>query len=945
MTATDGLPLDSERWARLESLFHEAAALPTSEREAFLDEACADDAALKARLVQLLSADTAPDAIVDADLVEWARPLLGSDAMPEEPETLPGGTIVGRYRLLDAIGWGGMGAVYRAERADGAYEQQVALKLVRAGRFDERNRARFVREREILARLVHPGIATLLDGGVSDTGQPYLAMELVDGLPITKYADERSLDVSGRLELMIQVAEAVDYAHRNLVVHRDLKPSNVLVTDAGLVKLLDFGIARIVAEDGEGGDPTRTAALMLTPAYAAPEQILGSNVTTAVDIYAMGVVLYELLAGRRPFGDVGSSWGDIQRVLETEPPPVSQAQGVDRVMARLLRGDLDTIVSKAMHRDPLRRYGSAGDFADDLRRHLSGRPVEARPDSIRYRFGKLVRRNAAASIASAALVSAVVLGSIGTLWQARLAEREAERRDAVSDFVVGVFEGADPDATPGEPVTAVELLEAGLERIDGLEGGPEVRVDLLVVLGTLFERLGQYERAEPVLRQAVSEAVATLPPRDPAIANARDALGQLVTQVGEVEEGTELLRAALAGRSGDGSTPEQIAATKSNLALALRGLGETEEAAGLYNEVIAEALASNGGDSLTIVSELLGLGQVRQWEDDYDEALRLFSEARRIKEEAGARDAQLAHIIHNMGVVHGVVDRQPQAKTLHDEALDLWLWLFPDGHPEIARSYEALGRTTELMGRWQEADSMFNLAIGTWSALYGDDHAQIATIRVNQANMSYRRGDFETAAAAYRDGIAIWRAGGEQMLLGSGLRNLGIIERERGDYVASDTLLAEAAEVRRAIAGENSALVGEVYSALAGLRNKQGQHAEAATMAERARTMLTEFLGPEHRFVLSSTLEEGLALVELGRAEDALPVLEGLYETFDRTLNEADANRGRAALWLGVAAARTGDASRARTLIGDALPILENALGSSAPESQRARAELEALGG
>lgn len=251
----------------------------------------------------------------------------------------------------------------------------------------------------------------------------------------------------------------------------------------------------------------------------------------------------------------------------------------------------------------------------------------------------------------------------------------------------------------------------------------------------------------------------------------------------------------------------------------------------------------------------------------------------------------------------------------------------------------------ELLGRWEEADSMFDAAIRSWSSLYGDGHSRIATIRVNQANLAYRRGDFDAAAAAYREGVVIWRDGGEQMLLGSGLRNLGIIERERGDFVAADSLFSEAVAVRTAIAGERSAIVSEVYSALAGLRNRQGRHAEAETYARDAQEVLAELLAPEHRFVLSSALERGLALVELDRSDEAVELLEWVYGIFDETLNEADMNRGRGALWLGTALARTGERQRARPLIEGALPILESTLGSDAPETVRARQELERLTG
>ncbi|MEM7414750.1 MAG: serine/threonine-protein kinase [Gemmatimonadota bacterium] len=681
MTARE--PLDSDRWERLERLFHEASALPLEEVAAFLERACEGDDTLRAHVTRLLEADTAPNALVDGDVVELADPLLEREARAPEPE-LTAGSRVGRFEVLDLLGRGGMGTVYRAARADGAYEQEVALKVVRSGRIEEGARRRFVRERDILARLVHPSIATLLDGGVDDAGRPFLAMELVDGLPITEYAETRGLDVRARVALAVQVAEGVDHAHRNLVVHRDLKPSNILVTRDGSVKLLDFGIARLLAEDADGDAHTRTGHLLLTPAYAAPEQIRGAAVTTAVDVFAIGAVLYELLAGRRPHGDVGGSWSEVQRVLDTEPPPPSRVDGLDRALRRAFEGDLDTIVLKAMQKDPERRYGSARALAEDLERYLRGLAVEARPDSWGYRFSKLVRRNVAASAATIALLGALALGVGGTAWQARAAQLEAERKDAVADFMTSVFRGADPEATPGEPVTALELLESALVRVDALEAGAEVRVDLLVTLGDLFGTLGHYERAEPVLRQAVLEAEESLGRRDPARANAYDALGQHVSEVGEVRESEELFRAALASRDVDGSSAEAIAATRSNLALSLRKLGETVEAAVLYEAVMAETLASNGGDSLAIVSDLLGLGQVRQWDEEYEVAIRLFAEARRVKEAAGQRDAQLAHVIHASGVVHGALERNEEAEALHLEALSIWQWLYPEGHPEVA---------------------------------------------------------------------------------------------------------------------------------------------------------------------------------------------------------------------------------------------------------------------
>lgn len=936
--------MDPERWARLEALFHAASALPLEDVDAWLETECADDTDLKRRVRDLIAANTASEAVVDRDIVDVASPLLGAGALQPD-EHLPAGALIGPYRLLELLGTGGMGAVYRAERADGAYTREVALKVVRAGRVQRQAYARFLQEREILARLSHPGIATLLDGGVTDEGKPWLAMELVEGESITRWAASHGLDVRTRLQLVLQVAEAVEYAHRNLIVHRDLKPSNILVSGSGTVKLLDFGIARLVDTGDVEELHTRTGLMLLTPAYAAPEQIRGEAVTTAVDVYAIGAILYELLAGRRPFGDVGSSWAELQRVLDTPPTPPSQADHLDRVVRRSLGGDLDTIALKALHKDPLRRYRSAAELSEDVRRYLDGRPVLARPDSARYRISKFVRRNLAASVASVALLLAVGLGAAGTLWQARVATLETARKEAVADFMVGVFEGADPDLTPGQAVTALELLESGLVRVDSLDAEPEVRVDLLVVLGELFDKLGHYDRAGAVLSQAVAEAGASLSDRDPANAAALDALGRLSTTVGDAREAEELFRSALEAHERSGSSPDAIAATRSNLALALRQLGEYEEAGTIYRDVIARTLESTAGDSLAVTSELNGLGQVLQGQERDAEAAEHFRTVRRLKESAGQRDAQLAHVIHNLGVVLAVLEQNDDASVAHEQALAIWQDLFPDGHPEIARSLEAIGRVHEREGRWQAADSVYGAAIEAWSTLYGSDHSQIAAIRVNRANLHYYQGDFDAAAEAYRQGVRIWRSTGEQNLLGAALRNLAIIDRERGDNASADTLLAEALVIRRELLGDESTGVAEVLSAVAGLRVRQGRFAEAESEARAAIEIYERSLEPGHRLLLHVGVELGQALAEQGRYAEAEPLLAGIHDIFLETLNEADAQLGRAALWLGVSRARLGDVEGGRQLIADALPVLEAGLGVDAPDSRRARSELSRLGG
>ncbi|MEM1115269.1 MAG: serine/threonine-protein kinase [Bacteroidota bacterium] len=537
---------DAERHARASALFHEALARPEAERAAWLAQA-SDDTALRRQVGTLLEAHAEADGLLDRP----ALPRLGGDGAEADPLL---GQNVGPWRVTGLLGRGGMGSVYAAERADDTFDQHAALKLVRPG-LGGGFRARFVRERALLAGLDHPGIARLLDGGVAPDGTPYLATERVDGEPITAYAARHRLGVEARVRLFLQACEAVAYAHRNLVVHRDLKPAHVLVSagigEEGLgvgegtkgasaqsptpnpqspvVKLLDFGIATLLDADGEL--LTNTDAGPMTPAYAAPEQLLRRPVTTATDVYALGVVLYELLAGRRPYrlGDLTAA--QVEHVVcEADPPRPSEANAE-------LRGDLDAIVLKAMAKEPERRYTSAAALADDLRRHLDGRPVEARPATAGYRVGRFVRRHRLGVAAAAAVVALVAL--LTTVYTLRLgAERDrartaateaaaqAERAEAVAGFLEQILRAPNArwyvDAEAKGPETPIRaVLDEAARRVETeFDAQPALRADLHHVLGDTYTALGLYPEAGHHHRAtlALRESLHTAP--HPAIAEA-----------------------------------------------------------------------------------------------------------------------------------------------------------------------------------------------------------------------------------------------------------------------------------------------------------------------------------------------------------------------------------------------------------------------------------------
>jgi len=488
-------------WHRLNRLLEAALALDERARIDWLKSLSVSDADLAPLLERLLSAT---DRTETADFVARPPPLPAE----EQP-----GQRIGPYRLVSPLGEGGMGAVWLAERADGAFERQVALKLPHAEWIDRGLAQRFARERAVLASLNHPNIAQLFDAGWSESGRPYLALEYVEGQPILAWCDTHHLDTSARLRLFVEVIRAVAHAHAHLVVHRDLKPSNVLVTAAGHVKLLDFGIAKLVTADSASAEETeltRMSGRALTPSYAAPEQILGQPVTTAVDIYALGVMLFELLTGERPYRlgrtEVQSRAALEEAIVKLDPATPSTA-AQDKVVRRALHGDLDAIVLKALKKRPEERYPTAAELADDLERHLEHRPVRAQRDSRTYRLRRFVVRNRYAVGAVFAVGLALVAGLATTLWQARQTREEAEHANTIKQFVLSVIQEADPQASQQTRTADLALLSATEQRVaKELATRPDLQLEVRLAIATAYRNRGDWKRAQLVLRTAVDEA-------------------------------------------------------------------------------------------------------------------------------------------------------------------------------------------------------------------------------------------------------------------------------------------------------------------------------------------------------------------------------------------------------------------------------------------------------
>ena len=509
-----------ESWQQIKRIFDEAVELAPSEQGLFLDAACGSDERVRREVERMLAADPADD----LEASPFSLFDRGEGAAFR-------GRRIGRYRILEEVGRGGMGVVCAAVRDDGEFEQTVALKIIKSGLSTGTIVRRFRHERQILASLEHPNIARLLDGGMSDDGQPFYVMEFIEGEPIDEYCRARHLGVRERLELFRQVCAAVSYAHRRLIVHRDLKPSNILVTDEGRAKLLDFGIAKVLSQNESGAQGTATQLGLMTPDYASPEQFRGEPVTTATDVYSLGVVLYELLTGALPYDLTGLRLDQmLKMVCETEPTRPSQAaaeweqrvedlrtrpmtadeDGHGRPVPRVnppsalrnpqaLRGDLDNIVLKALRKEPERRYESVEQFAEDIRRHLEELPVSARPDTFAYRASKFVRRNRVGVIAASLIFLALIAGILGTAYQARVARRERERAEKRFEQVRKlannvVFKYHDAIASlPGATATREMLVKDAIEYLDNLSQDAQDNPALAQELALAYLKIGNVQ--------------------------------------------------------------------------------------------------------------------------------------------------------------------------------------------------------------------------------------------------------------------------------------------------------------------------------------------------------------------------------------------------------------------------------------------------------------------
>ena len=956
---------EREHWQRLKALFAQSLEQPDAEREAWLQQQCPDEPELRAEVSRLLAQRRKSARILGDD----ALALLGR-LLPEERSTDSAiGSSVGPYRLVRLLGEGGMGRVYLAERADGQFQQQAALKLIRSEFATPELHQRFLRERDTLAHLSHPHIAQLHDGGISKDGSPYFTLEFIDGEPITRWCDERRLDIRARVQLLLKVCDAVQYAHRNLVVHRDLKPSNILVTASGEPKLLDFGIAKPLA-GGAGTDLTASQSRPMTPEYAAPEQVLGETVTTATDVYALGVLLYFLLCGRMPYrGAALGQSGWIKAILEEPPESLEHAvsrtvpaaaTNVDGVAAsptskvdaesiaasrstslqtlkRTLRGDLQRIVQRALSKAPEARYATVDAMADDLRAYLGGRALSGGTRT--YRLRKFVRRHWLPLTAGATLFLVVLASAIGFAWQSVRIERNAQTASAVKDFVLDLFQKANPNVARGKVITLRDAVDAGTQRAERVpDDQPTVKAEILNTLGTIYYHLGAHQQAFDLHKHAFDLVKSR---REDAVlaANAERFAGVDVTSMGDQQRGQELTDDAV-------RRLHETAAPRVMLARALASAGwvvtkredisrlkqTSDEALALANqappddEVTYLAMEQKG----TLARKLHDLPHAVEY---YQRALELVTRVDGVDEQQGITYRQ------QIGVAYGAMGKYAEARPYLESAFESAKRVFGENNSRALRIGEILGVDAFESGDVVGAEARFAHLIALAEAHTPPDESVLAELRLNHAEVLIDLGRYERAEpllTGVRDFLGS-HAGSDPAESSETMAALGELHLLTGNLDAAER------EERQALAILTDAhmdFTAPANSRLCRVELARGQLDAALQSGREARDNAVKIGGERSHDTASAHFAYGLALAAANQDAEAENEFRAALHSYVLLLPPDGMHLRSAAVRLALAQllAKGGrQSAESVQLVTQAIALHAKVFGESDPRTQSAR--------
>jgi serine/threonine protein kinase/tetratricopeptide (TPR) repeat protein len=838
--------MDSARWERIQTLFHQALDLPAPEQHPFLKAACIDDAALLADVEALLAEDAQSGSLLERDVAHIAFEMLDHADSPS-----PAPQHFGPYTIVRELGEGGMGTVYLAERQD--LGNLVAIKVLRDAWVSAARRERFLSEQRMLAQLNHPSIARLYDADTRPDGTPWFVMEYVDGVPLTEYCRERASTIRECLELLRSVCEAVQYAHQHAVIHRDLKPSNILVKSDGAVRLLDFGIAKQLQDLDSPQDQARTVARLMTPAYAAPEQVRMQQTGVQTDVYSLGIILYELLTGRLPFDLSNRTPGEAEAIIVAGDPeaPSAVANGAgQRAASRAAWSDLDVLCLSAMHKDPERRYRSVEALIRDLDHFLKNEPLEARPDNLPYKLGKFVRRNRRAVFASA-VVLAVVIGLV-IFFTVRLAIArnvalaEARRTQRVQRFMTNLFEGGDKEAGPADSLRVVTLVDRGVQEARSLDAEPEIQAELYLTLGAIYQKLGKFDQADSLLRFSLDERKRIFGADNQQVAESLVALSVLRVDQAQWDDAERLVR--------DG------------LAMSKRNLPASHP---------------------DIAKGTLALGKVLAGRGDYNHAIPMLQEVVRLRSTADIAPIDLAAALTELANAHFYAGHYDDSDALNRRALAIYNRAFGEHHPLVANALINLGSSQFDRGNYAEAERLERKALAITEAWYGKDHPETASTQTILGRALMFQGHYDEAVQLFERTLAIQEHiyGPVHPRVASALNELGGAALRRGNFDEAIARFSRMAEIYRSLYHDKHYLIGLALSNLASVYIEKKDYARAEQLFREVIRRYSETLPSNHMFMGIAHIKLGRTLVREHRYADAEPESLAGYEIVSKQAN------------------------------------------------------------
>ena len=777
--------MDPARWERIQEIFHQVSDLPAAEQQKSLRAACGDDLALLADLNAMLDGDAQTRSILDSGLPPVAQTLL------DHSRPLFADNEFGPYRIIKPLGEGGMGVVYLARRED--IGSLVAIKLLRDGLLSPDRRQRFASEQKTLARLEHPLIARIHDAGTLDDGTPWFVMEYVEGRPITEFCRDAALSIDERLRLFRSVCEAVQYAHRQAILHRDLKPSNILVKPDGLVKLLDFGIAKQLQSGELQVDQTLTALRPMTLPYASPEQIRGDLLGTQSDVYSLGVILYELLTGQLPFDFSNRSAAEAEQIiLEREPqPPSAIARRGSK--GKVIWSELDVLCVTAMHKDVHRRYRSAEALIRDIDHYLKAEPLEARPDSLRYRLDKFVRRNRRTLAATAAVVAifiALVVFFVVRLATARNAAlAETNRTQRIERFMLNLFDGGDKTVGPAGSLSAVALLDRGVQNARTLNAEPAVQAELYQTLGNMYQKLGKYDQADALLRLSLERRRSIAGPDSREVADSLVALGALRLDQGQLAEAERLVE---------------------------EGLAIDRRRLPLQDPSVAKAQSA--------------LGRILEERGDYNQAVKTLDETIRLQSAKNEITTDVSESINELATAHYYLGHFTIADSLYQRGLAMDRQLYGAVHPRVADDFYNLGLVQHDLGDDHKAEQYYRQALAIKQSWYGKEHPDSALIMAAVGQALIYQGRYDEAAGILQEALAIQERifGKVHPQVAMGLNILGLLELRRGHLDEAEKDFTRMADINRAVYDDRHYLVGIALLNLGEVYRREKQRTRGA---------------------------------------------------------------------------------------------------------------------